>query len=102
MGIEVPLSVFAVVLVRELVCRRQAWRLRRLFKLTIRHNYGTMALMLKALYVTRNDEGREFEERVTAALRSAHLRRLPGNKSCGRRTAGHRSRFNRSRARQEA
>jgi hypothetical protein len=33
--------------------------------------------MLNALYVTRNDEGPEFEERVTAALRSAHLRRLP-------------------------
>jgi len=33
--------------------------------------------MLNALYITRNDEGPEFEERVAAALRSAHLRRLP-------------------------
>jgi DNA-binding NarL/FixJ family response regulator len=33
--------------------------------------------MLNALYVTRNDEEPEFEERVTAALRSARLRRLP-------------------------
>ena len=45
--------------------------------LTIRHNCGTFMSMLNALYVTRNDEGPEFEERVTAALRSAHLRRLP-------------------------
>ncbi len=45
--------------------------------LMIRHNCGTFMSMLNALYVTRNDEGPEFEERVTAALRSAHLRRLP-------------------------
>ena len=45
--------------------------------MTIRHNCGTFMSMLNALYVTRNDEGPEFEERVTAALRSAHLRRLP-------------------------
>src|ERR1700678_3971181 len=37
--------------------------------------------MLNALYVTRNDEGPEFEKRVTAALRSAHLRRLPISKA---------------------
>ena len=33
--------------------------------------------MLNALYITRNDEGPEFEKKVAAALRSAHLRRLP-------------------------
>jgi Protein of unknown function (DUF2384) len=33
--------------------------------------------MLNALYVTRNDEGPEFNKRVAAALRSARLRRLP-------------------------
>jgi DNA-binding NarL/FixJ family response regulator len=41
------------------------------------HNYGTFVSMLNALYVTRKNEGPEFERRVTAALRSAHLRRLP-------------------------
>jgi len=33
--------------------------------------------MLNALYVTRKNEGPEFERSVTVALRSAHLRRLP-------------------------
>src|SRR5437763_1863323 len=46
-------------------------------QLPIRHNCGTFTSMPNALYVTRNGEGPEFEERVTAALRSAHLRRLP-------------------------
>ena len=32
--------------------------------------------MLNALYITRKNEGLEFEGKVTAALRTAHLRRL--------------------------
>ena len=47
-----------------------------LWSLTTRHNYGTFMSMLNALYITRKNEGPEFEGRVTAALRSAHLRRL--------------------------
>lgn len=49
--------------------------------LTNRHNYGTFMSMLNALYITRKNEGPEFEGRVTAALRSAHLRRLSAAKA---------------------
>jgi DNA-binding NarL/FixJ family response regulator len=33
--------------------------------------------MLNALYVTRKNEGSQFERRITAALQSTHLQRLP-------------------------
>jgi uncharacterized protein (DUF2384 family) len=75
--------LYLIAIIPEIVIGRLGPR-----RLIVWHNYGTLVSMLNALYVTRK-ESLDFDRKVSAALRTAALRKVPLTRALPRRDSGY-------------